>query len=416
MLFGVIRFWRRGWIDSLYLDPSYHFAYWGFEWVQIWPPTWLYVHFAALAVLCVCVALGLFYRVSITLFFLGFTYVELIDKTTYLNHYYLISVLSLLMIFLPLHRMWSIDAWLRPRLRSQWAPRWCLWAVRYQVGLVYFFAGVAKLKGDWLWRAEPMATWLALRTDTPLIGPLLDDAWVAYAASWFGALFDLTIVGWLCWRRTRYLGFALVVFFHLMTAYWFYLGMFPWIMMGNALIFFSPSWPRRWLGGAAELPPVVPQTGYRWYQTLGFWLLGCHLAIQTLLPLRYHLYSGDVCWTEQGFRYAWHVMLMEKTGRVVFYVTDPATERRWTVYPKEYLTANQELQMSTQPDMILAMAHHIAADFAARGTPDVEVRAEAYVSLNGRPSALLIDPSVDLAAERDQLSAQPWILPLVEPD
>jgi hypothetical protein len=195
--------------------------------------------------------------------------------------------------------------------------------------------------------------------------------------------------------------------------------MFPWIMIGNALIFFSPSWSRRWLPGLPPAAPAAPAAHAthasarpahsRLAAGLGLGLLGLHFLVQTLLPLRHHLYPGDVCWTEEGFRYAWNVMLVEKVGRVVYHVTDPRTARTWLVYPREYLTPVQEKQMSFQPDMILALAHHIARDFAGRGVAGTQVRAEAYVSWNGRPSRLLVDPAADLAAARDGLAPQPWI-------
>lgn len=413
MLASVVRFWQRGWIQELYVEPAYHFTYWGFDWVRAWPAWGMYLHFAALAVLALCVAAGFHYRASIALFFLGFTYVELIDKATYLNHYYLISILAFLMIFLPLERGWSLDALRRPALRVGWAPRWCLLTVRAQIGLVYVFAGIAKLNHDWLWHAQPLSIWLARHGDMPVVGPLLGEPWVAHAASWFGAAFDLTIVAWLLVARTRALAFAVLVGFHVATAALFYLGMFPWIMIANALIFFPAAWPRRWLPGLpapdARAPDIwtTPRVSRR--QALGLGLLALHFLVQVLMPLRHHLYPGDVRWTEEGFRYAWHVMLVEKTGRVTYDVTEPTTGRRWLVYPHEYLTTLQEKQMSFQPDMILALAHHIAADFAGRGHPGVEVRAEAYVSLNGRKSQLLLDRTVDLAAARDSLLPQPWI-------
>lgn len=66
--------------------------------------------------------------------------------------------------------------------------------------------------------------------------------------------------------------------------------------------------------------------------------------------------------------------------------------------------------MSGQPDLILQLAHAIAADFRARGHVGVEVRVDALVSLNGRPAARLIDPDVDLARVSDGLSRATWIL------
>jgi hypothetical protein len=105
-------------------------------------------------------------------------------------------------------------------------------------------------------------------------------------------------------------------------------------------------------------------------------------------------------------RFAWKVMVREKHGSVTFHVRDPATGRRVEVPPRRYLTAKQEREMAAQPDLILALARHIARDLGG-----VEVRAEAWVSLNGRPPRLLVDPDVDLARARDGLAPKPWILP-----
>ena len=109
-LASVIRFAANGWIDDLYLEPAYHFSYYGFGWVKPWPGWGMYLHFALLGVAGLGVALGYRYRLSITAFFLLFTYVELIDKTTYLNHYYFVSLVSFIMIFLPLNRAMSLDS------------------------------------------------------------------------------------------------------------------------------------------------------------------------------------------------------------------------------------------------------------------------------------------------------------------
>ena len=99
-------------------------------------------------------------------------------------------------------------------------------------------------------------------------------------------------------------------------------------------------------------------------------------------------------------------MAVEKTGQVIFQVTDPVTNQHWNVYPKTHLTYQQEKQMSFQPDMILELAHYLEEQIGR----DVEIRAEAWVSLNGRASRLLIDPTVDLTQEEEGWQAKTWVL------
>ena len=244
-LVAVVRFFAHGWIDELYLAPAHHFSYVGFEWVQPWPGPLMYAHFAALGVLAVCIAAGYRYRLAALLFAVGFTYVELIDKTTYLNHYYWISLAGLLIVFLPLHRVWSVDAWRSRARRAPTVPACTIWLLRAQLAVVYVFAGAGKLNPDWLLEAMPLRIWLPQHADLLLIGPLLDEVWVAYAMSWAGAAFDLTIVGWLLWPRSRPFAYVAVVVFHLLTGQLFMIGVFPWLMIAGTLIFFPPDWPRR---------------------------------------------------------------------------------------------------------------------------------------------------------------------------
>ena len=152
------------------------------------------------------------------------------------------------MVFLPLDRYASVDAWRSPALRSPTVPVWVVWALRAQIGVVYAFGGIAKLNPDWLFDAQPLRIWLFNSGSLPLIGPLLSETWVAYAMSTGGVLFDLTIVGWLLWGRSRPIAYAVLCAFHVATWLLFPIGMFPWIMIGASLVFFSPGWARPLIG------------------------------------------------------------------------------------------------------------------------------------------------------------------------
>ena len=94
---------------------------------------------------------------------------------------------------------------------------------------------------------------------------------------------------------------------------------------------------------------------------------------------------------------------------------DPASGETWAVDPRDYLTSRQTNKMSTRPSMILEFAHFLAEDFARAGHENVEVRAEAFAGLNGRDAQLLVDPNVDLAAERPTAGALWWIVSLETP-
>jgi vitamin K-dependent gamma-carboxylase len=409
MLVAVGRTFVHGWIGEHFLAPRFFFPYWGFSWVRPWPGAGMYLHFAGLGLLAACVMVGLFTRVATLLFTLGFAYAHLVDKTNYLNHYFLIVSVGLLGTLLPWHQVASWDAWRARRAGRPLpaVPAWALWAARAQLGLVYTFGGIAKLGPDWLVHAQPLRIWLAASTDFPILGALFEAPAVARAMSWAGALFDLSAPWLLLGRRRRPWGYALVVGFHLITARLFHLGMFPWLMIAWTPVFFDPSWPRRIAPRLFEAPAAVSAGRARWAPALVAGLL----ALQLLLPFRHLLYPGRMLWTEEGFRFSFNVMLMEKVGTAEFRVREPATGRTFLVAPGELFTPYQARMMATQPDMILQAAHALADEYRRRGLVAPEVRADVFVSLNGRPSARLVDPEVDLARQHDGLGTKPWILP-----
>ncbi|HTV19221.1 MAG TPA: HTTM domain-containing protein, partial [Polyangiaceae bacterium] len=374
----------------------------------------MYLHFVVMALAAGCLCVGIASRASALVFFLTFTYAELLEKASYLNHYYFVSLATLLLATMPCGAELSLDAWRRRRRGEPplVARAWCYGLLRMQLALLYFFAGFAKLNRDWLLAAEPLGTWLALHADTPLIGPWLASRPAAYLASYAGAAFDLSIPFWLSWRRSRPWAYAIGVVFHVGVWLLFPIGVFSWVMIVATTLFFDPSWPRRWLRReptAARSEAASPSTrlGARALAALGVYLL-----VQLVTPLRYVLYPGNVNWHEQGFRFAWRVMLVEKAGQVEFNVLTDADDRRYVVYPREQLTPLQYKMMSTQPDMIQQFARHLRQTFEAQGHERVRVYADAWASLNGRPRQRLIDPGIDLASEPWSLWPKRWIVPL----
>jgi hypothetical protein len=312
-----------------------------------------------------------------------------------------------------------VDAHQHPEIYSDTIPAWPIWLLRAQIGIVYFYAAIAKINADWLLHAEPLKMWLSARTDFPIIGQFFDEAWMAYLLSYGGFLLDLLVFPCLLWRRTRMIAFVFAVIFHLMNARLFSIGIFPWMMIAATAIFFAPDFPRRlvkrWFPVKQQRPlPLIDPKHLRWWRSNTCTLLSIYLVLQLLIPLRHFLYPGNVNWTYEGHRFSWHMKLLSKQGDVQFFVTDPIRDRTWEFDPETYLTRWQARTMAGRPDMILQFSHHIADEMRKAGYERVEVRAEAMLSLNGRNPQLLIDPDVDLAAQPRSLSAASWIMPLTE--
>ena len=418
MAASMIRFLAKGWVSELYLRPQYHFPYPGLEWIRPWPDFWMHLHFVCLAVLALMMAVGFCYRAAAILFCLGFTYVELLDQTAYLNHYYLINLFSLLLVFLPAHRAFSLDAWLRPEIKRDLAPAYALRILRFQIAVVYIFAGLAKLNADWLLKAQPLRIWLAARSDLPFIGDWLAMEWVAYAASWFGAFYDLTIVFFLLYRRTRVMAFLTVVFFHVATWVLFNIGMFPWIMIASSTLFLPPNWPRSFLARCSAISGKIaavdhsslhafPSSGGKApvlnNPRLTISLITIYALVQVSLPLRpYLLNTENPAWSYKGFNLAWHVMIAEKTGYVEFRAHEPSTGWSARIKPGRFITPRQQTLMAQDPFLIRQLALHIAAELRAQGHKDVQVFADAFATLNGNPGRRLIDPNFDFAADESR--------------
>jgi hypothetical protein len=414
---SIVRFWSKGWIEDLYIRPSHFFSFYGFEFVTPLGD-YTYVLFAVCGLSALLVAVGLFYRVASIALFASFTYIELIDKSTYLNHYYFISMICLMMTFLPAHVYFSLDASRNKKLASDSIPQWCLDSVKLFVCLLYFYAGLAKVNSEWLLEARPLRIWLPAHNDLPVIGPLFNHDWTAYVFSWLGCLYDLSIPFLLLNRSTRIVGYAAVVVFHLLTAILFPIGMFPYIMMVTGLIFISPGFHKKILSGIASWfnmrrEFIAPEKKYEFRtdtQRLLIPVFTVFFLVQVALPFRYLLYPGELFWTEEGYRFSWRVMLMEKAGHAQFIVKD-ASGKQVTVDNSEFLTTLQEKMMSTQPDMILQYAHILRDHYARRGFKSPQVYVDSYVALNGRLGKPLIDPSIDLARQQDSFKHKSWILP-----
>lgn len=425
LFFSTIRFMAKGWITDFYISPKIHFTFYGCDWIKPFGDAGMHIVFVLMMLTSLCIALGLFYKLACFTFFVCFTYVELIDKTYYLNHYYFVSLIAFLLLFIPAQKYFSLDVLRKPEIKINQVAAWTITIFKLQIFIVYFFAGISKINSDWLLDAMPLKIWLPANTHLPLIGPLLGEEWVAYLFSWFGMLFDVFIVFFLLKKSTRNIAYLCVILFHVFTAWFFKIGVFPFIMMGLTLIFFPEAFHIKLLqnlrlfSGAnkingvekelGNMPPPASVNPFKKKFLLS--VLMIYFVFQVLIPLRYLLYPGKLFWTEEGYRFSWRVMLMEKSGTIFFTIKNPETGKSSEIRNCDYLSPFQEKMMATQPDMILQFANYLKTIYTEKGIKNPVITAESYVTLNGRGSRPFIKSNVDLGNEKESFGPKHWILP-----
>ncbi len=382
-----------GWVRKNMVQPDFTFNFIGFDFLQSIQGQPMYAYYGVMGLAGIFIMLGLFYRQSAAVYFLLWTGCYLMQKSSYNNHYYLLMLLSGIMVLVPAHRSYALD------VRFGWVKRkdTCayvyIWFFIVNLAIVYLFASFNKINADWL-RAEPIGMWFRGKANMPVLGPLLAQEWFQYFISYGGIIYDGLIIFILLNARTRKLGFFLSLFFNLFNSAVFQIGIFPYLMiLWN--VFFYPGEQIRSIFFKAKpstegSPAVFPRTA-----TV---LVVLYLVIQVLLPLRHWVIPGHVSWTEEGHRCSWRMMLRSKSGTGYFTVKERDTDRSEKVQLVDYLSPKQSRALRYHPDMIWQFAQFLEKHFEANGWQEVQVYADIRCSLNGQPYRTLVDPEADLAA------------------
>lgn len=406
MLWQTYRYFEHDWIGLFYIKAKVHFKYYGFSWVHALPGDGMYWVFGLLGLFSFMVMIGLFYRFSIIILSLIFTYIFLLDEARYLNHFYLVILFAFLLCFVDANRAYALDTF-RKKYDSV-VPQWQLYSLRLMMEIMLIFAGLVKIQQDWL-NGLPLSLWLSARTDTTIIGSILDQHWVHLVASYFSIGIHLLGAPLLLFKKTRFVMFCIYGIFHGMNSIFFNIGIFPILTLAATTVFFDPNWPRRFV----KTRPFMAKT---FHASTSFKLTAALLIVffiaQILLPLRHYLYPGDVMWTDEGHKFAWRMKLREKNGTAAFYIRDPDTGRQWTINNTDYLLPRQIVKVATRPDLALQFAHFLAETWRTeKGVKNPDVRAWIATSLNDRTPALLVNPSINLTTRERSLKAADWIYP-----
>lgn len=422
---GVMMCIEANWLHNQMQDRHhpdvFHFHYPGFSWIRHFPEAWMMeLEMIVMLIAAVLIAFGAFFRPAAVVFTLTYTHFFFAEALTHNNHFYLIILVSFLLIFTDADNSYSLKQRKRSKLGNAPfpVPAWQYLVLQWQVVIVYFYGGIAKINRDWLIELEPVRFWLNHSPRPPeFLAGLIKQEWFVVLTAWGGLFIDLLCPFMLLAKRTRLPAIVILVTFHALNSQIFNIGYFPFIGIILLIPFLPPGIFRRRSRAKtepAENAPLVlnlkaPSPALRN-------LLVAYFVFQLLFPLRWHLWRpANPSWTTIGQRFAWRMMLRERIGTFEVRFSDPQV-RQWIAQRPAFLPAlapTAYLSMEQNPHYIWQYVQEIRRTLSQYGKGDAAIHVFATCSLNGRPHYPIINPHVDLAKADFPLGTVPdWILPL----
>ena len=402
--FGAI---LTGWVKRVLIDPQVTFSFIGFEWLKPLPGFGMYFYFIAMGVFGLAIMLGYRYRIAIISYTILWAGVYFMQKTAYNNHYYLLLLISFLMIFLPSNSYASLDVRQNRIKEENTMPYWISLLFIIQVAIVYVFASIAKFYPDWL-DGTFTRNLLADSTNVIALKKLFLQKWFYLFIAYMGIIFDLLIVPLLLFKKTRMLALLASLTFHLFNAIFLEIGIFPFFALTFALFFYEPETIRSVF--LRRKTSIETDNGHSNYygKKIVYFLIIPYLIIQLLLPLRHHFIEGDVLWTEEGHRLSWRMMLRERNGFIHIRIKDLKTGEESLYDYRKNLTDKQIQNLATKPDFIWQYCQYITKEFKGK---DIAIFINCKNSINRKEYKTLIDPKFDMAkAKWDYFRHNEWLL------
>ena len=402
--FGAI---LTGWVKHVLIDPQVTFSFIGFEWLKPLPGFGMYFYFIAMGVFGLAIMLGYRYRIAIISYTILWAGAYFMQKTAYNNHYYLLLLISFLMIFLPSNSYASLDVRQNRIKEENTMPYWISLLFIIQVAIVYVFASIAKLYPDWL-DGTFTRNLLADSTNVIALKKLFLQKWFYLFIAYMGIIFDLLIVPLLLFKKTRMLALLASLTFHLFNAIFLEIGIFPFFALTFVLFFYEPETIRSVF--LRKKTSIETENGHSNYygKKIVYFLIIPYLIIQLLLPLRHHFIEGDVLWTEEGHRLSWRMMLRERNGFIHIRIKDLKTGEESLYDYRKNLTDKQIQNLATKPDFIWQYCQYITKEFKGK---DIAIFINCKNSINRKEYKTLIDPKFDMAkAKWDYFRHNEWLL------
>jgi hypothetical protein len=335
------------------------------------------------------------------------------------------------MIFLKSDVKYSVQNYFRKEKKEpELIPQWHLWILRFQICLVYFYGGLAKLNPDWL--SGNVAHQFIKNSNLSASMQTLE---VAKFIAISGTIFDLCIPFLLLFKRTRWVGIIAVLIFNITNNSYLFndIGVFPTFMVFSLVLFFDPGeisgFFARIFGGDTDkskprkskrkkkekaVPTVSALTAWNTKKTIVSGFLFSFILFQLLVPLRHYFMTYNPEWTGVGQRFSWRMKMQTHRPDVLdLKVLERNSEVKSDVDMRSYLSKNQQAHFFDDPRNMVQLAKKVKEDAMKQGFKDPVINSSTTLFFNGHPSQYLVYPDVDLTTiDENSTEVEHWVYPL----
>lgn len=420
MVLDIAMYIRMDLVRNMFVLPALNFTYDFFGWMHPMPELGMDILLWSMLGFAVLITLGVFFQWACWGFSLAYLYLLLLDKSIFNNHIYLFLLLPILLSFTQADRYYS----LRPGRREGFAmPRWQLALVQLQFIIVYFYGGIAKLKYDWIFRAEPVRGLArALPDENPFLSLFKTEAGIQLLNAG-GLVVDLAAPFLLLYKPARKFGLPVYAAFNAINSRLFGdIGIFPYVMFFSLILFLDPwEWRlpdsvRRFLRFDALAEPGAFVPGWSRSIRRASVFLVPFMIFQLVFPFRGFFLPNPMDWTTIGNRFSWRMKVDTRDVRQVgFFIQDRSTGEYVPVKIESMINTQQMIHLCMDPRSVVQFARFLAKEAKAFGVSDPYVHGRVLVSYNNRPDQLFFDPDIDLAqAEIVFYKKADWVVPVAD--
>jgi hypothetical protein len=420
MAFEMIYYLKIDLVKNMFVLPSVNFKYDGLAWITPMSAPLMTALVGVLFLLSLLMATGVWFKWAARLFAIGNAYIFFQDTSLYNNHIYLYILLAWLLSCTHADQFYSM------RKKTVTAiPRWEQFIFQLQMVIVYFYAGVIKLKYDWLVRQEPARTMCFGFDDHNWLAPLVKNEAAIYILTYGGLLLDLATPLLLWYRPMRKWAIYVFIGFHLFNSNLFDdIAFFPFVMLAGLVIFYEPL-ELKWLGSSVTAKPVsrkkVP-AGSLQQQATGDAplpsafvknLFIAYFVFQLVFPFRGFFLPNQMDWTTIGNRFAWRVKADTRGIDEMVFQVYYANGSVANVDVGTFINTHQIKMMVNDPRAVRELALAIKKAVIKQGGQVSAVKARIKLRYNGRPPQYFVDPESDLTkVEYSPFKKLDWVVPV----